>query len=995
MKHYFRITAIVTAAVCLLAACFQPLDGVDGGGADNAGSAGIVRISLPLGEGGGEGASPGRTVLPDFGGLSFALVFTSAEHEDVEGSITNASSGEFVLKPGTWQVAVEAKHGGTVIAEGSGGPIHVQGGKTVTFGVGLEPLEREAGAGALDYTVAFPESVTAARLELISFPGGVKTLEVNLINQPSDRVWDIPAGYYRLIAHLTSGTGDAAKIAGRSDIVHIYKGLISALDWSFAAGDFSEAGSYFTALEDLEAYLAAQPLNTAESPYAVKLRVNMAGLAAPLPNNGAASDSLGKLYRALRGRYVELDLSDSFGDIPDGSFVTTTSIDAQRPNAGHILKLTLPSTLKSIGNYAFYATPLKALAFPASLEKIGTYAFMDSPLTEFDFSHTKLAEIGDNAFYRSAASSILLGDSVTKIGVAAFSLCHNLTEIDLSPTLTSAGKGIFSGSANLARIGVSGTGPLSITEEGFLLLDREGGKALIQHAGTEPMPAEVIVPSGVVEIADGFFQGNTVIVKVVLPEGLKRIGANAFLQCSNLEGVNLPSSLESIGNYAFGGVKLWADAGVVFPAALKELGDYAFGSASSTLINFARVDLSRTQLTHIGAYAFSRCAKLTEVKLPPNLKSIGKYAFYYCNVLGNTAFPDSLESIGEYAFAGAYGSTSTNNVRTLIDLSNTKVTSISDYAFTFNTALASARFPPGLKHIGARAFNQCKPIAALEFPASLESIGESAFTTTTSNGGLNDQLTTLVLPAKLEWLGSNAFTGMSALASLTLPASLVYVGPQAFSGCAALSAFTVTGAGPLKAGDEGRLLILNDVVVAAVLPYTETVTVPEGVTKIGPYAFYGTSAAISAKLTAVAMPASLTLIDEYAFQNCASLASITFPQNCNLKTINSWAFRGCAGLADLDFSNTKLENILSYAAYESGVERVILPATMKNIGGFSLRVKNGAVYTIHAVEPPSINSVSSFNTVANTGDIKVPAASVAAYKEAWTDYADKITAITP
>lgn len=207
MKHYFQSIGIVTAA-CLLAACFHPLDEFDSGGAgaDNAGSAGIVRISVGGGGEPGEGASPSRTVLPDFGGLSFALTFTSEEHADAAGTITNASSGEFSLKPGAWQVAVEAKHNNTVIAQGAGGPIYVQAGKIATFGVGLTPLEAETGAGELDYTVAFPAEA-AARLELISFPGGAKAADVNLANQPSDVIRDIPSGYYRIIASLTWGTG--------------------------------------------------------------------------------------------------------------------------------------------------------------------------------------------------------------------------------------------------------------------------------------------------------------------------------------------------------------------------------------------------------------------------------------------------------------------------------------------------------------------------------------------------------------------------------------------------------------------------------------------------------------------------------------------------------------------------------------------------------------------------------------------------------------------
>jgi hypothetical protein len=65
-----------------------------------------------------------------------------------------------------------------------------------------------------------------------------------------------------------------------------------------------------------------------------------------------------------------------------------------------------------------------------------------------------------------------------------------------------------------------------------------------------------------------------------------------------------------------------------------------------------------------------------------------------------------------------------------------------------------------------------------------------------------------------------------------------------------------------------------------------SVTIGEGVTYIGEYAFSFTS------LTSITIPASVTSIDEYAFDSCTSLTSVTFEGTIASGSFGNNAFDG-------------------------------------------------------------------------------------------------------
>ena len=98
--------------------------------------------------------------------------------------------------------------------------------------------------------------------------------------------------------------------------------------------------------------------------------------------------------------------------------------------------LSLPNTLKKIGNRAFYKSSLKHLTIPSSLESIGTSAFYETPITSVLLPDA-VREIGDSAFYNcSFLTELRMSQSLEKLGICAFEYCSINTPLKLPETLT-------------------------------------------------------------------------------------------------------------------------------------------------------------------------------------------------------------------------------------------------------------------------------------------------------------------------------------------------------------------------------------------------------------------------------------------------------------------------------------------------------------------------------------------------------------------------------
>jgi hypothetical protein len=267
----------------------------------------------------------------------------------------------------------------------------------------------------------------------------------------------------------------------RAEVVHIY----TALTTEAAGPGYDFTTIHANNIAEIQRLLSTQPTNTTGSPYTVVL-----GGGFDLEKDFIKDDDpLGLLYEALDGKYVNLDLSACGGGLPGITLDTVNN----RPNKDRIVSLTLPDTLTSIGEYAFFGcTSLAAVDLPDSLASIGDNAFSGcTSLAAVDLPDS-LTEIGDNAFrICTSLAAIDLPDSLTSIGRDAFSYCTSLAAIDLPDNLTSIGEYAFYYCMSLASIG--------------------------------------------------------------LPDALTEIGGSAFESCTSLASIDLPDSLTFIEEYAFYG----------------------------------------------------------------------------------------------------------------------------------------------------------------------------------------------------------------------------------------------------------------------------------------------------------------------------------------------------------------------------------------------------------------------------------------------------------
>ncbi len=257
--------------------------------------------------------------------------------------------------------------------------------------------------------------------------------------------------------------------------------------------------------------------------------------------------------------------------VPEG----VVSISDEAFNGGQVRTITLPSTLKYIGNRAFYnCTNLVSVSIPAGVTEIGDQAFaICQKLGEVTFNakDSKLVKIGEGAFSDcSALTSINVPYTVESVGQEAFMNCRSLATVNFDyivittnedntttttvvakSNLTELGESAFYNCNSLKQISVP-DGVSVIKERTFYncyqLVNVEFDVNL-----SKVKTIETQAFYGCTSLGGTVDLNNPSLVTLVLPNKLEVIRERAFANCSSLLGVRLNYNVALIENYAFYG----------------------------------------------------------------------------------------------------------------------------------------------------------------------------------------------------------------------------------------------------------------------------------------------------------------------------------------------------------------------------------------------------------------------------------------------------------
>ncbi len=146
--------------------------------------------------------------------------------------------------------------------------------------------------------------------------------------------------------------------------------------------------------------------------------------------------------------------------------------------------------------------------------------------------------------------------------------------------------------------------------------------------------------------------------------------------------------------------------------------------------------------------------------------------------------------------------------------------------------------------------------------------------------------------------------------------------------------------------------------------YIKYVTIQDGVTSVGSWAFFNCSS-----LTSINIPNYVTSIGDDAFQNCSSLTSITIPNS--VTSIGDYAFSNCSSLTSITIPNSVTS--IGWGAFAdcSGLTSAAIPNSVTSIGS---RAFAGCSSLTSITIPNSVTSIGdyAFNSCSSLTSITIP-----------------------
>lgn len=556
--------------------------------------------------------------------------------------------------------------------------------------------------------------------------------------------------------------------------------------------------------------------------------------------------------------------------------------------------------------------------------------------------------IGDNAFRAcDALTGVTIPSTVTSIGYAAFYQSTALTSVTVPNSVTSLGEFCFMNCTAL-QSATLGSRVAGISRQCFAYCS-----AL----------TSISVPSSVKTIGSFAFYGNTLLASVTLNEGLDSIYNSAFELCITLTGISFPASVRYIDDRALNGCTALAQISVNSANAYYcSSNNVLYDKQMSRLIHYApsqqgTVFSVPNTCVEIAPYAFQGAARLQTIKIGPNVTSIGAQAFNDCQGLQQFVVPGLNTSF--MADDGVLYTQANGHPQTILRYPPSRPGKHYSLATTTDT-------------IAMSAFEGVQTLESAYIPSSVKAMASIAFA--------YSSVKRVVIDEGLQNIPNYAFFGCEFLESIYLPSTVTNIGEQAFYYSLHLADMTIAVNGQAPSiGDEAfyglgyytdsrmatvyvpsgmasQYAGLNDWLDARgnfvdinSLPSNTEFTVDSLTYKTTDDALHTTLTGVTSKEIfdpgippKVSYQGNLCTVDQIgsnAMQNCSIMTAVEVPFTVSI--INNYAFYNCTKLKDVKL-HEGLQMINQFVfSHDGQLTRLDIPATVDSISGTFVNYCNG------------------------------------------------------
>jgi len=351
---------------------------------------------------------------------------------------------------------------------------------------------------------------------------------------------------------------------------------------------------------------------------------------------------------------------------------------------------------------------------------------------------------------------------------------------------------------------------------------------------------------------------------------------------------------------------------VTIPDTVEVVGESAF--ENNQKVQFVVIPKS---VKRLDAYVFWGCNNLEEVVLGKGLTAVDEYSFAGCTGLKQITIPENIQSIDAQAFAGCVNLTDIYIPATVTGIAEDAFLNCDNVTIHADEGSVAAQFSQKLAEQKNR--DPLVTAAPVQTPTAVSRPDTQATTEPVSTATPAPVAT----PVPGNVLGSTIIVGNHALV-------MVHPGEEKVQ-----QGYTEPEAGQETGEEQDITAETENGKIPEWMYYrnqsVSAVTIPEGTTEIGRFAFSRSS------LRTVTIPEGVTTIDYAAFYHCDNLDNVILPDTVN--TVGAKAFTH-TGWMD-DFEENSMDDFLIsgdiLVAYKGNLPEVVIPDGVRVIAEEAFR----------------------------------------------------------